>query len=125
MLWALGLPREDGLLTVDFPYFERPQALEWHEPGTYVDTDVAFEHNHTYEWNHGLGETVTALLAEGMQLTRLVEHDSVPWDALPGAMTKLDNGEWRLRTSPTTYGRSRCSWSMTRSWQSAGGHCVV
>jgi len=100
MLWSLGLPREDGLITVDFPYFERPEGLEWNEPGAYVETDIEFEHNHTYEWNHGLGEVVTALLAQGMEITKLVEHDSVPWDALPGSMEKLDNGEWRLRDRP-------------------------
>ena len=34
----------------------------WDEPGTYVETDVEFAHNVTHEWNHGLGEIVTALL---------------------------------------------------------------
>ena len=100
VLWALGLPRDDGLVTLDFPYFEQEQALEWHEPGTYVDSDVEFEHNSTREWNHGLGEVVTALLHERMTITGLVEHDSVPWDALPGWMERLDTGEWRLRERP-------------------------
>jgi SAM-dependent methyltransferase len=100
MLWALGLPREDGLVTVDFPYFEQDEPLEWHEPGTYVDTDVEFEHNSTREWNHGLGEVVTALIEAGMSITGLVEHDSVPWDALPGQMVRSDTGEWRLRERP-------------------------
>jgi SAM-dependent methyltransferase len=100
VLWALGLPRDDGLVTLDFPYFEQEQALEWHEPGTYVDSDVEFEHNSTREWNHGLGEVVTALLDERMTITGLVEHDSVPWDALPGWMERLDTGEWRLRERP-------------------------
>jgi SAM-dependent methyltransferase len=100
MLWALGLPRDDGLVTLDFPYFEQEQPLEWHEPGTYVDTDVEFEHNSTREWNHGLGEVVSALMEAGMSITGLVEHDSVPWDALPGQMERLDTGEWRLRDRP-------------------------
>jgi hypothetical protein len=30
----------------------------------------------TAGFNHGLGEIVTALLAEGMELTELVEHQS-------------------------------------------------
>jgi SAM-dependent methyltransferase len=100
MLWALGLPRDDGLVTVDFPYFEQEQPLAWHEPGTYVETDVQFEHNSTREWNHGLGEVVSALMAAGMGITGLVEHDSVPWEALPGQMERLGNGEWRLRDRP-------------------------
>ena len=40
----------------------------------------------THEWNHGLGEIVTALLDAGMELTLLEEHQSVPWTAIPGQM---------------------------------------
>jgi hypothetical protein len=101
MLWALQDGREDDLLVVDFPYFERPEPTVWDEPGTYVRTDVAFQHNVTHEWNHGLGETVTALLDVGMRLTMLEEHDSVPWEALPGQMELLeDSREWRLADRP-------------------------
>ena len=35
-----------------------------------------------------------------MQVTGLVEHDSVPWEALPGLMVVDDRGEWRLRGQP-------------------------
>jgi hypothetical protein len=52
------------------------------------------------EWNHGIGAIVTALLDHGLTLTTLVEHDSVPWDALPGYMDALPGGEWRLRDRP-------------------------
>jgi len=100
MLWALADPRPDGLLVVDHPYFEREEPTVWDEGGTYVETDVVFEHNVTHEWNHGLGEIVSALLDEGLRLTSLVEHDSVPWDALPGQMERLPSGEWRLTDRP-------------------------
>jgi SAM-dependent methyltransferase len=100
MLWALEDVRPDGLLVVQYPYFEREDALVWTDGGTYVQTDAAFEHNTTYLWNHGLGEVVTALMAHGMQITGLVEHDTVPWDALPGQMEKLPSGEFRLADRP-------------------------
>jgi SAM-dependent methyltransferase len=100
MLWSLADSRPDGLLVVDFPYFERDEATVWDEGGTYVETDVVFTENTTHSWNHGLGEIVTALVAEGMQITGLVEHDSVPWEALPGQMTRDDRGEWRLTDRP-------------------------
>jgi SAM-dependent methyltransferase len=96
MLWSLADPREDGLLVVEYPYFERQEPTVFDEGGTYVATDVEFEHNVTHEWNHGLGEVVTALLAEGFELTMLEEHDSVPWEALPGQMQQLPDTEWRL-----------------------------
>ena len=100
VLWALDDPRPDGLLAVEYPYFEREEAMVFDEGGTYVDTDAVFTHNRTHEWNHGLGEIVTALVAAGMDLTGLVEHDSVPWDALPGQMERIGGGEWRLADRP-------------------------
>jgi len=100
MLWSLADPRADDLLVVDFPYFERSEATVWDDGGTYVETDAVFTANTTHSWNHGLGEIVTALIAEGMQITSLAEYDSVPWEALPGQMTKDDRGEWRLTDRP-------------------------
>jgi SAM-dependent methyltransferase len=100
MLWALDDTRPDGLLAVEYPYFERHEPMVFDEGGTYVETDVVFTHNRTHEWNHGLGETVTALMSAGMDLTGLVEHDSVPWEALPGQMERIGGGEWRLADRP-------------------------
>jgi SAM-dependent methyltransferase len=95
VLWSLAEPGDDGLLVIKYPYFEQAEPQVWDEAGTYVTTDVVFEHTVTHEWNHGLGEIVTALLDTGLTVTGLTEHDSVPWDALPGLMTQSD-GEWRL-----------------------------
>jgi SAM-dependent methyltransferase len=102
MLWALADGREDSLLVVEHPYFETAEPIIWDEGGTYVETDVEFQHNLTHEWNHGLGEIVTALLDNGMQLTMLEEHDSVPWEGLPGLMAKVPefDHEWRIVDRP-------------------------
>jgi SAM-dependent methyltransferase len=100
MLWALADSREDSLVVVEYPYFERPEPLVWDDGGTYVQTDAVFANNKTHEWNHGLGEIVTALLEAGLELTGLAEHDSVPWEALPGQMEQVDGGEWRLADRP-------------------------
>jgi SAM-dependent methyltransferase len=100
VLWALAYERADDLLVLDLPYFELQEPLVLTEGGTYVETDVEFTHNTTHEWNHGLGEIVTAVLDAGLTLTGLVEHRSVPWEALPGRMTKLDGGEWQVAARP-------------------------
>ena len=99
MLWALDDERED-LLAVGYPYFEVEEPLVWEDGGTYVETDRTFAETVMHNWNHGLGELVTALLSRGMELTMLVEHDSVPWEALPGQMDRLSEQEWRLRDRP-------------------------
>jgi SAM-dependent methyltransferase len=100
MLWTLQDGRDDDLLVVEYPYFERDQPMTFDQAGTYVSTDAEFEHAVTHEWNHGLGEIVTSLLDAGMTITGLTEHDSVPWDAQPGQMERVGGGEWRLKDRP-------------------------
>jgi SAM-dependent methyltransferase len=107
MLWALD-EEQEGLI-VRYPYFERPEPLVDDANETYVQTDASFTHNLTHSWNHGLGETITALLDQGLRLTGLVEHDSVPWDALPGRMERLAGGEYQLREDPW---RLACSYTL-------------
>jgi SAM-dependent methyltransferase len=113
MMWSLDDEREDELLAVEYPYFEREQPTVSEHSGTYVETDVSFAENVTHQWNHGLGEIVTALLDEGLRLTMLVEHDTVPWEAFPGHMERLEGGEWRLADRPArlahTYTLQACS----------------
>ncbi|GIG29522.1 class I SAM-dependent methyltransferase [Cellulomonas marina] len=85
---------------LELPYFEQTEPLVWSDEHSYAGTDHV-EQPRSMEWNHGLGEIVTAVLGAGLELTSLVEHDSAPWDALPGLMT-LDeaSGEYRLRDRP-------------------------
>ncbi len=108
MLWALDEACDDKLV-VGYPYFERPEPMVDDDAGTYVATQAEFTHNVTHSWNHGLGETITALVDAGMQLTGLVEHDSVPWEALPGQMEKGELGEWRVADRPW---RLACSYTL-------------
>ena len=97
---SILVERKDGLLVIEYPYFEQAEPMVWDENGTYVETDAVFTHNVTHEWNHGIGEIVSAVLAAGLELTALEEHDSVPWNALPGQMTEIGGGEYRLTDRP-------------------------
>ena len=100
MLWSLEDGRDDDLLVVAYPYFEREEPTVFNDGGTYVATDREFTSNETHEWNHGLGEIVTAVLDAGLTLTGLTEHDSAPWDAVPGQTVQDDRGECRLAADP-------------------------
>lgn len=101
MLWALADPADSGGdLRLEYPYFERAQPTRWDEAGTYVRTDVQFQHTVSYEWSHGLGEILSAVLDSGMQITGFEEHDSIPWDGLPGLMQRDGRGEFRLAERP-------------------------
>lgn len=99
MLMAVNEDHQDRL-QLEYPYFEQQAPTVWHSDQTYVDTEQRLTHGETHEWNHGLGEVISALLGQGMQLTALVEHQSIPWEALPGQMAKGNDGEWRLRDRP-------------------------
>jgi SAM-dependent methyltransferase len=98
VLWALA--DDEQRLVIEHPYFEHEEPFVYEDGGTYVETSAVFQLTTTHSWNHGLGEIVTALLDVGMELTMLTEHDSVPWEALPGQMERVDNKEWRLADRP-------------------------
>lgn len=111
MLWALDHDRTDDALVVATPYFEREQPVRFDEGGTYVDVgpDVSFDHTVTYEWNHGIGEVVGALLDRGLVLEHLAEHRSVPWRPWEAFVPSEEHaGEWVLPAAqrdlvPLTY----------------------
>ncbi|MGH3090418.1 MAG: class I SAM-dependent methyltransferase [Rubrobacteraceae bacterium] len=64
---------DDGL-AVEHDYF-RDEPMVWDEPGTYADFTARTVNNRTYEWNHGLGEVVSAVISSGLSLELLHEHD--------------------------------------------------
>jgi SAM-dependent methyltransferase len=99
MLWAMDEAVDDDLV-VNYPYFEVADPITDEHDGSYLPVDTTFRADVSHSWNHGLGETVMALLDTGMALDLLVEHDSCPWEALPGKMVEDDNGEWRLVERP-------------------------
>lgn len=99
ILWAADQDRLDGSLVIDFPYFERSEPTIWDEPGTYVATDTEFANTRSAEWNHGIGEILTAVLDAGLAITGFEEHRSVPWQAMPD-MVAGEDGEFRLPDRP-------------------------
>ncbi|MEV0027716.1 class I SAM-dependent methyltransferase [Nocardia sp. NPDC050793] len=99
MLWAIDETVTDRS-TIGYPYFETPEPMVFSEDTTYVETDGSLEQTTTHEWNHGLGEIVSALLSNSLAITGLTEHRSVPWNALPGRMTCDEHGEWRMIDHP-------------------------
>lgn len=99
MLWAMDESVDDDLVA-GYPYFEVPAPVTDEHDGTYLPVDTTFRAEVSHSWNHGLGETVMALLDTGMTLDLLVEHDSCPWEALPGKMREDADGEWRLLEHP-------------------------
>jgi SAM-dependent methyltransferase len=99
VLWAMSDPRPDGLLVVEYPYFET-EGVPFTEPQSYVDHEEPLDSPDIIHFNHGLAEVITALMESGMSLTAIEEHDTVPWNPFPDAMEDIGTGEYRLRDSP-------------------------
>ncbi len=90
----------DGLtVALELPYFEGLEPVIWNDDTTYAGDELVTSPQ-TMEWNHGLAEVITALMDAGLRLTSLTEHDSVPWEALPGLMELGEDGEYRLKDRP-------------------------
>jgi SAM-dependent methyltransferase len=106
VLWTLDNERDDGQLVVRERYFEAPEPTAYEGDTTYVD-GPKLERRRTYEWNHGLGEIVTAVVDAGLRIEFVHEHRELPWQGLPwmescgdgpaGADGRYQSGRtWRL-----------------------------
>jgi SAM-dependent methyltransferase len=84
MLWTLSDPRPDGLLVVEYPYFETGGTL-FREESTYAGSGTVASAD-MVGFSHGLGEIFTALRDAGMTVTAFEEHREVPWNPLGDAM---------------------------------------
>lgn len=84
----------DDDLTVAQPYFHT-EPLVWDEPGTYADRDASTMHNRSMEWNHGLGAVVSALVAAGLRIEFLHEHDHTLFARWP-FLERASDGTYRL-----------------------------
>lgn len=84
MLEAMCDPRPDGLLVIEFPYFEA-DGVVFDEATSYAGT-ATIEQPRSVSFNHGLGEIFTALTDAGLTVTHLEEHREVPWNPLGDQM---------------------------------------
>lgn len=65
-------------------------------PGDYTDRAAEFAHDVTWEWNHGIGEVVSALAGAGLAVDWLHEHPAVAWNLGDDRLVRRDDGLWEL-----------------------------
>jgi len=97
VLWATESP---GPAQLDLlgPYFETQEPHVGVDDRTYVEGDARVGSPTTYEWNHGLGEIVQALIDERLVLERLDEHRFVDWPAFDW-LERHPDGHYRMPES--------------------------
>ncbi|MEU2680050.1 class I SAM-dependent methyltransferase [Streptomyces sp. NPDC007107] len=75
--------------TVTYDYFSRDAWVD-ESPGTYADFDAATVHNRSVEWQHPVGEVVSALAAAGLRIEFLHEHDASLFARYPALVRHAD-----------------------------------
>lgn len=75
-------------------YFSRDAWVD-EAPGTYTDFGAPTVHNRTVEWQHPIGDVVSAVAATGLRIEFLHEHDMTMFQRF-GALQRGDDGFYRL-----------------------------
>ena len=96
VLAAVADSRPDGLLVLEYSYFE-DEGVEFFEEFSYVEHSQPLASPAAVCFNHGLGEMITAVLEAGLVLTGFAEHTSAPWNPLGASMQADARGEFSLR----------------------------
>jgi SAM-dependent methyltransferase len=73
--WSLA----DDDLRFEHTYFEETDPHRDDCGVTYTDGDRRLAHERSYEWNHSIGEIVTAVLRRRLRIDSLEEHDWTVW----------------------------------------------
>ena len=97
MMWAVDWEDPEELrVTLDYFETEEPEADEEHD--TYAGDGVVTSPM-SYGWNHGIGETIDALIQAGLRIDRVEEHEECEWKGL-AMMVEGADGLWRLPERP-------------------------
>ncbi|ARH92413.1 class I SAM-dependent methyltransferase [Streptomyces sp. MOE7] len=75
-------------------YFSRDAWVD-EVPGSYTDFDAQTVNNRSVEWQHPIGEVVSALAGAGLHLEFLHEHDMTMFQRF-GALRRADDGFYRF-----------------------------
>src|SRR5690606_22097879 len=88
-----------------------PDAQVSETPGTYADLAAETVHNRSVEWQHPLGEVVSALAAAGLRLEFLHEHDASLFPRF-GSFERSADGYYRF---PDSHARIPLMYSLRAS----------
>ncbi|MEV0368919.1 class I SAM-dependent methyltransferase [Streptomyces sp. NPDC050636] len=91
-----GPDRRQLLLRYDYLAGRGP--LRSDTPDTYTDGPPVQGATTSYEWRHGIGEVVSAMVGAGLTVQLVRETELLPWKRFE-SMVPSDNGWWRLPPS--------------------------
>ncbi|BCK57594.1 class I SAM-dependent methyltransferase [Nocardia wallacei] len=90
-------PDDGPELLLRHDYLEGRGAVEHNATHTYTDGPaLPADATRVYEWAHGLGHVVTALVRAGLTVTGLRETELLPWPRWERMVRDEASGWWRL-----------------------------
>lgn len=92
--FAMVFDDEADHLRFRYPYFLK-EPLVFEDLGSYVDRTARLMASKDYEWNHGLGDIVSALIEAGLKIEFLHEHAFTVFEQLP-FLVPSGNGTWKF-----------------------------
>jgi 2-polyprenyl-3-methyl-5-hydroxy-6-metoxy-1,4-benzoquinol methylase len=99
----------DGKLVPTWDFDTPPdRPLAFTSETTYTGDPTVMENQATREWIHSLSSVLGGLIAAGMTITMLREHEVLPWRGLP-LLVPANERMWRL---PDGYPRMPLSYSL-------------
>lgn len=106
LMWALDWEDSGGSPRLAYSYFEG-DPVEFEDDETYAGSGTVASPK-TYDWNHGIGETLTALMDAGLSIGRVEEYEFCEWQGTAD-MVPIDGGRWAF---PEGHVRLPLMWSI-------------
>lgn len=94
-IWGFETTEDGDGIELRYPYFQQAEPGVFDEPGTYADEQASVRNTVTHEWNHPIGDIVTALIDAGLRIDFLHEHEVIPWKPF-GIVEDAGDGLYRL-----------------------------
>ncbi len=85
---------DDDFTKVGYNYFNSGPIVETQE-GTYANVDAKINEEYVM-WNHGIGEVVSSLIANGMTIDSLKEYDYSPYPCFKH-VEEFEEGKYRVK----------------------------
>ena len=100
MFMTIGDDVSNGL-KIEQPYFQLDQPLTWEDETSYILGNNApkIKAKRNHQWNHSIGEIITALIRAGLTIDSVEETPYSAWCPWPELMVK-EGHVYRLKDAP-------------------------
>lgn len=87
---------DDNELKISYPYFDN-EVIVVESDITYTGDKDKLEHATSYQWQHTLGDIISALAGAGLVIEFVHEFPYTSFNMFPGLMVQDEQGRWRMK----------------------------